>query len=776
MKLNYTKPRWFEKAIVNRSDVNRFSNGWYFAVMAVFAVFITTPAQDALAQAEFKDFSGKVVSPESVIQSGATVAAKDSLALVAYYHSTNGAQWIDNSGWLQDPVAFWIGVRTVEEVSPGEWRVTAIDMPRDNMTKPGPFPPELADLDYVWFWKSDVNLHSGAIPPEMANMPRLEELLIRSNVLTGDVPWEDFGQMTTMQEFRVRQNFLTGEMPAMLGGNGTWPVLRRIFLDGNLIAGQIPQVHPDLVSLNQIYFHNLRLTGPVPDYSHLPAVEFYRIANNNLDAGPIPDFIANWAETLQRLEVQNSNRTGSIPAWFTSLEALEEFIIGGPMDTIGEGETTFDIPDMSFMPSLIRINFQGGGWSGPIPDWIGQSATIEDVTFIGMDITGTIPGNLADPDRITLIHLRELQIEGGIPPQFQLADGLRILRIIDNPNMTIGPIPAFIGNSMTSLTELQLRNSGVTGEIPANLENLELNILNLKDNHGITGTGLSTWLANKRWNQLDLSYTGITVSAIPSWLLTQRNMNRLGLSGLGISGSLPAQFGTGLFAVNLRSIGLADNNFTGGIPSGWGNIQRLDSLNLANNQLTGEIPTNLGNLGRVTPDLHLLQALILSGNTGLTGPLPDGLADAEFMRVLEIQGTSLCVPANDRFADWVDGISVYANLSYPARYFSVNAPTKCEGTSIETTENVYRLGLYHNYPNPFNPSTRIKYEIPNDAGHVRLAVYNVLGQRVATLVNEVKVAGQYEVNFDASGLASGMYVYRLEVNDRILTQTMTLVK
>jgi hypothetical protein len=750
-------------------------NSWIVAGLLVTGV-IGTAVQDVAAQAEIISFSGKRISEHQFIQSGESVSTKDSLALVAYYHSTNGDDWIDNSGWLKDPVAFWIGVRTVSEVSPGEWRVTAIDMPRDNMTKPGPFPPEIKDLDYVWFWKSDVNLHSGNIPPEMAQMPRLEQMLIRTNVLTGDVPWEDFGKSPTMQEFRVRQNFLTGEMPPMLGGNGTWPVLRRIFLDGNLISGQIPQVHPDLISLNQIYFHNLRLTGPIPDYSHLPAVEFYRIANNNLEAGPIPDFIQNWAETLRRLEVQNSNRTGSIPFWFTSLENLEEFIIGGPMDTIGEGETTFDIPDMSFMPSLIRINFQGGGWTGPIPEWIGQSATIEDVSFINMNITGTIPNNLTDPDRINRIELRGLQLEGGIPAQFQLADGLRELRIIDNPKMTIGQIPNFIGNSMTSLVELQLRNSGVTGTIPDNLANLELNILNLKDNPGLTGVGLPAWMANKRWTMLDLSYTGITLDVIPTWLLTQRNMNRLGLSGLGISGSLPPQFGVGLFTVNLRSIGLADNNFTGGIPASWGNIVRLDSLNLANNNLTGVLPENFANIGRVTPDLHLLQSLTLSGNSGLEGPLPMGFADAEFMRILELEGTNLCIPDDPAILSWIEGIPGYANLSYPARYFSVKSVPVCTTTDIEHFDGVSRLALYSNFPNPFNPSTTIRFELPADAGHVRLAVYNTLGQRVSVLVDQIMPVGQHTVQFDASTLASGMYIYRLEAGSRVLSQTMTLVK
>ena len=72
--------------------------------------------------------------------------------------------------------------------------------------------------------------------------------------------------------------------------------------------------------------------------------------------------------------------------------------------------------------------------------------------------------------------------------------------------------------------------------------------------------------------------------------------------------------------------------------------------------------------------------------------------------------------------------------------------------------------LLQNYPNPFNPSTTIKFEIPKD-GFVKLKIYNILGEEIETLVNEERLSGRYEVNFDASKLASGVFIYRLSVND-----------
>ena len=83
--------------------------------------------------------------------------------------------------------------------------------------------------------------------------------------------------------------------------------------------------------------------------------------------------------------------------------------------------------------------------------------------------------------------------------------------------------------------------------------------------------------------------------------------------------------------------------------------------------------------------------------------------------------------------------------------------------------------LYQNYPNPFNPSTVISYQLPVN-GDVTLKVYDVLGNEIATLVNEEKQPGVYEVEFDASSFASGMYLYKLQSGTFVQTNKMILLK
>ena len=83
--------------------------------------------------------------------------------------------------------------------------------------------------------------------------------------------------------------------------------------------------------------------------------------------------------------------------------------------------------------------------------------------------------------------------------------------------------------------------------------------------------------------------------------------------------------------------------------------------------------------------------------------------------------------------------------------------------------------LNQNYPNPFNPTTKLSFVICHQS-FVELKVYDVLGNEVATLVNEEKPAGEYEVEFNAAGLASGIYLYKLETLNFTLTRKMLLLK
>jgi hypothetical protein len=83
--------------------------------------------------------------------------------------------------------------------------------------------------------------------------------------------------------------------------------------------------------------------------------------------------------------------------------------------------------------------------------------------------------------------------------------------------------------------------------------------------------------------------------------------------------------------------------------------------------------------------------------------------------------------------------------------------------------------LQQNFPNPFNPSTEIRFDLPK-AGIVTIVVYSILGQKVADLVDEFKAAGAFSVRFNAANLASGTYLYSMRVNGFKAVRKLTILK
>lgn len=139
-----------------------------------------------------------------------------------------------------------------------------------------------------------------------------------------------------------------------------------------------------------------------------------------------------------------------------------------------------------------------------------------------------------------------------------------------------------------------------------------------------------------------------------------------------------------------------------------------------------------------------------------------------------IQGKGTTTQAN--------GYSYSDAVNQAGTYFYRLKQVDFDGTfeySNEIMVNVIALpgqyALAQNYPNPFNPSTSIEFVIPQ-AGFTNLSVFNLLGEKVAEIVNEVKESGNHTVVFDASNLSSGTYIYTLSVNGNIVTKKMSLVK
>lgn len=155
-----------------------------------------------------------------------------------------------------------------------------------------------------------------------------------------------------------------------------------------------------------------------------------------------------------------------------------------------------------------------------------------------------------------------------------------------------------------------------------------------------------------------------------------------------------------------------------------------------------------------------------------TYEITQGLPDEDGWELTGIQ----CVGTDEVTTDLVNRIAII-DLSEGKNVRCTFENTGSEPVSVEEEASeipdIYILS--QNYPNPFNPTTIIEFALP-EANDVRLMVYDILGRRVARLVDEIMQPGYHKVKFDASHLASGMYIYQIQAGEFTKTRKLTLLK
>jgi len=166
-----------------------------------------------------------------------------------------------------------------------------------------------------------------------------------------------------------------------------------------------------------------------------------------------------------------------------------------------------------------------------------------------------------------------------------------------------------------------------------------------------------------------------------------------------------------------------------------------------------DIPTNLRGYVQIALDLNLINVFfsLTQGPYDLTPTI-----HASFRPKLAVTRGDFAVLVTRTFNQWKQTLGK-------------------SNSANSVSELPYEFKLEQNYPNPFNPTTTINYSVPEN-GLVSLEVYNIIGQKVATLVNANQPAGNYSATFDASKLSSGIYLYRIMTNNFVKTMKMSLIK
>ena len=339
--------------------------------------------------------------------------------------------------------------------------------------------------------------------------------------------------------------------------------------------------------------------------------------------------------------------------------------------------------------SVTLLLLGGNGLTGAIPPELGDLAALEVLFLQNNRLSGAIPPELGDLSRLQWLRLGYSQLSGAIPPELGRLSNLENLDLYGN--RLTDPIPAELGK-LSSLEWLELGGNRLSGSIPAELGDLsELTVLRMGFNR-LSGSIPAE--LGKLSSLEDLALYGNQLAgAIPAELGSAAQLQQLNLFGNRLSGSIPAELGDlselrSLFLYSnrlsgsipaelgdlseLRILYLEHNELSGAIPRELGKLGSLERLEANNNRLSGPVPAELGDLGNLQVmrlhknnldgtipsafgSLGSLTALVLTGNTEMSGVLSDDLTSLEVDTLLA-GGTGLCLPREPAFEDWVTTI------------------------------------------------------------------------------------------------------------------------
>jgi hypothetical protein len=162
-------------------------------------------------------------------------------------------------------------------------------------------------------------------------------------------------------------------------------------------------------------------------------------------------------------------------------------------------------------------------------------------------------------------------------------------------------------------------------------------------------------------------------------------------------------------------------------------------------------------------------------NTPLSSPLEGGMSETRGVwdDIGFVQGSGNSnSPKSYSYTDTPTGCNTF---KYRLKQIDFDGAYEYSDGVEVTLDAITEYSLEQNYPNPFNPTTTIKYQVP-EAGNVTLKIYDTLGREVKTLVNETQSSGVYSVEFNASQLASGIYIYKLQSGDFVSVKKLMLMK
>ena len=381
-------------------------------------------------------------------------------------------------------------------------------------------------------------------------------------------------------------------------------------------------------------------------------------------------------------------------------------------------------------------------------DLWGECYSIENTTALGWppfipDSVTSFPEKLFSLVNLTTLSINYTNISGAIPSQ--IGNLSNLIRLNLSSNEFSGEIPPEIG-SLANLTSLDLSSNQLSGNIPIEL----FDLINLKgDIENMTGPG----------GGASVFHQGLNLS------------NNL------LTGPISEEIGD---LINLKSLDFSFNQLEGNLPLDLYSLDSLQSLNLSNNLLTGEISENIGNLFK-------LEGVTTYAHNSVTQYDALNLSNNLFSGFIPLEICDLPLDWENSYMDENQGFSISNNQfcgPYPHCLEDFVGAQDTSNCMQMYNQNIYNFPLNYslnqNHPNPFNPVTSLRYELPED-GLVNITIYDMMGRVVKILVNGSQTAGYKSVQWNATNdrnesVSAGLYLYTIQAGEFIETKKMVLLR
>ncbi|KAE9449522.1 hypothetical protein C3L33_18576, partial [Rhododendron williamsianum] len=415
------------------------------------------------------------------------------------------------------------------------------------------------------------NQLEGGLPKSFANSSHLQSLDLSGNHLTEEL--HEFlqklsGAKKSLESLVLSDNQLKGPLPDFT----RFSLLRRLFLNNNLLSGPFPKNIGNLPSLVDLYLSGNQITGSFPDLSVFPSLESLYLQNNQLN-GTIDRSIGQLHKLMSLYCGFNSLKGTISEAHFSNLSRLSEL-------DFSYNALTFNVSSDWVPPFQLDVIKLSSCKLGPrFPEWLQIQNKYSVLDMSSNGIAGNAPNLFGKIfSGLSYLNLSHNQISGILPDlsvKFPGATGIDLRSIP----------PCF--SNLTALVESKNSNATTNFEYITNLG-------------AYYGTG--TYLANAfvQWKGQDLEY-GKNLGLLKT----------IDLSSNRLSGNIPEQVWS---LAGLHSLNLSRNTLTGKIVKEIGQMEMLESLDLSTNRLSGEIPGSLAHL-------NFLSVLNLSNNN-LSGKIP----------------------------------------------------------------------------------------------------------------------------------------------------------